>query len=355
MNHLSSNRKKVTIAIALIAIIAASTGIYLQNNPTTQAALISPHLGLVGGWDFNEGVGNIARDISGNGNDGSINGATWASGEIGQALSFNGASNYVSIPDVNSLDIGTGNLTLTSWFYVSSLPSAYQDIISKGGHGYVGYGLCITNNNKVAASITASGGINQAAESSNTIVVGWNYAACVFARSDKIYVYLNGVATSINYASGNSGGSLTNSYALRIGAFSPLNILWFSGTIDEVHVYNRALSATEIQADFQNPDFSSNLVAKVPKGTTQAIFTLSWQGTGSINATITAPPALTYTEDLMSTYQKTSYSTTDGLSSMLNIKRLSVSVTALPTDQNWNISLVFDNVGDYQISVEAQK
>jgi hypothetical protein len=54
-------------------------------------------------------------------------------------------------------------------------------------------------------------------------------------------------------------------------------------------------------------------------------------------------------------YQKTAYSTSGGISSMLNIKRLSVSVNALPSDQNWNVVLTFDNLVDYQLAVEVQK
>jgi hypothetical protein len=128
-----------------------------------------------------------------------------------------------------------------------------------------------------------------------------------------------------------------------------------NGVIDEVRVFNRALSDAEIQTDFQQtPDFSANVLAKVPKGTTQFIATISWQGTGSINATIITP-AQTYTEDIVPVYQKTSYSTSNGLSTMLNIKRLSVSVTALPSDQNWNVTLTLDSTTTYQITVEVQK
>jgi len=129
----------------------------------------------------------------------------------------------------------------------------------------------------------------------------------------------------------------------------------FPGSIDDVHVYNRALSASEIQSGFQNnPDFSPYVLAKIPMGATQVIVTLSWQGTGSMNATIVSP-AQTYTEATIPVYQKTTYSTSADGTSMLNIKRLSVSVNALSSDQNWNITLTYDTVTAYQISVEAQK
>ena len=114
-------------------------------------------------------------------------------------------------------------------------------------------------------------------------------------------------------------------------------------------------STAEIQTTFQNgPGFASQLTAKIPKGTTQVITTLSGQGAGNINATITSP-SQSYTEDAIPVYQKTTYSTTSDTSGMLNIKRLSISVTTLPTDQSWTITLTFDNVAAYQIAVEVQK
>jgi hypothetical protein len=129
----------------------------------------------------------------------------------------------------------------------------------------------------------------------------------------------------------------------------------FAGIIDEVRIYNRVLSPYEIQTSFQkSPDFSSNLLTKVRKGTTHVVATLSWQGTGNINVTILSPSE-DYTEDTTPVYQKTSYSTSGRPSSMLNIKRLSVSVTALSSDENWYIVLELDNVDAYQATVEIQK
>jgi hypothetical protein len=58
---------------------------------------------------------------------------------------------------------------------------------------------------------------------------------------------------------------------------------------------------------------------------------------------------------LVPVYQKTVYSTSGGTSGMLNIKRLSVSVTALSSDENWYVMLEFDDVEDYRMTVEVQK
>ena len=120
-------------------------------------------------------------------------------------------------------------------------------------------------------------------------------------------------------------------------------------------MFNRTLSASEVLANFgKSPDFSTPILAKIPKGTTEVIATISWQGTGGLNATITSPGQV-YTEDTVPVYQKTTYSTSDSMSSMLNIKRISVQVSALSSDQDWYITFKQENVEKYQISIEIQK
>ena len=85
MNPIAWNKRKATIAIALCAIIAVSSIIFLQNNQTTQAALISTS-GLVANLNLNEGTGTVAGDSSGNGNNLAINGATWVNGKYGKGV-----------------------------------------------------------------------------------------------------------------------------------------------------------------------------------------------------------------------------------------------------------------------------
>ena len=79
-----------------------------------------------------------------------------------------------------------------------------------------------------------------------------------------------------------------------------------------------------------------------------------WQGARSINVTVESP-SKNYTEAIVPVYQKTVYSTSDGTSSMLDIKRLSISVSALSSDENWYVMLEFDDVEDYRITAEAKK
>jgi len=163
--------------------------------------------------------------------------------------------------------------------------------------------------------------------------------------------YKNGVAaTPVTFTKVPVATNYNVAIGMETDGYGKLN-----GILDEVRIYNRVLSQTDINELSQKmPDFSSKLLAKIPKGTTQIIVTATWQGTGILNATIESPSE-TYTEDMLPVYQKTRYSTSDGISGTLNIKRLLVSVPALSSDENWYITLDVDNIEEYTITVEIQK
>jgi hypothetical protein len=345
--YLSKKRKLLLAATTIIAIIATSTFILSNTGPEARAALIQPYqAGRVGFWSFDEGSGTTAHDSSANNNDGMVNGATWVTGVNGQALSFNGLNNYVSKTAPMGIPTGNAPITVSAWVKVNDVNTRQI---------FVMYGT-YASNQAIILEISSSNlrfhfwdqGLVQA--STPTIITDtWFYVVGVY-DGVKNHLYVNGIEQgSAPYSSANLGNS-----KLFIGDYTPSG-LPTSGIIDEVCIYNRALSASEIQSNFQNSaGFSSQLTANIPKGTTQVITTLTWEGTGSINATITSP-SQTFTEDILPVYQKTSYSTSDGSSNMLNIKRLLIAVNALPADQSWNITLAVEKVISYKISIEVQK
>jgi len=82
---------------------------------------------IIGEWLFDEGSGTTARDTSGNGNDGTISGATWTSGINGNALSFNGAA-QVSLG--SSAALNPANFTITAWVKPGDISGSYNYIYS---------------------------------------------------------------------------------------------------------------------------------------------------------------------------------------------------------------------------------
>lgn len=79
---------------------------------------------LQAGYTFNEGSGTIATDSSGNGNDGTIQGATWTTGKNGDGLSFDGIDDSVSIPLINNEE-----LSICAWFHKNANDTTNADAI----------------------------------------------------------------------------------------------------------------------------------------------------------------------------------------------------------------------------------
>ena len=82
----------------------------------------TPFVGLVGNWSFEEGRGTSTGDLSGQGNDGTlVNAPSWTTGISGGALGFNGTTQYVTVPDANSLDFGTSDFSIAGWIKMDTL------------------------------------------------------------------------------------------------------------------------------------------------------------------------------------------------------------------------------------------
>ena len=103
--------------------------------PQSRVALAATS-GLVAAYGFNEGSGATVADASGNGNNGTISNATWSTaGKFGDALSFNGTSSVVTIPNSASLQLSSG-MTLEAWVNPSTVNATWRDVIYKGNDNF---------------------------------------------------------------------------------------------------------------------------------------------------------------------------------------------------------------------------
>ena len=203
--------------------------------------------GLVAAYSFNEGTGTSVADASGNGNSGTLSGATWVAGKYGGALNFNGASNVVVINNSSSLAL-TNRMTLEAWVMPTVAQSGWRTIMQKETDAY----FLHASGGGAALAPTAGGTFNGAldyfAAPTALAVNTWSHVALTWDGSI-MRLYINGVEAASKSRTGTLQSTTT---PLRIGGNSPYGE-FFLGRIDEVRIYNRALSAAEIQTDMNTP------------------------------------------------------------------------------------------------------
>jgi hypothetical protein len=206
-----------------------------------------PQNGLVGWWPFN---GN-ANDESGNGNHGTVNGATLASdrfGNFNQAYSFNGIDEYISANP--SLPIGSAPRTVSSWFKTNASfinTSQYPSLQLITGWGNPFSGPVIFNQMVIAPlgqGYFESGTNGNELYSTNTVNDGvWHFIVTTYSgMNSSVKLYIDGI---IHDSTSNITLGTANSF-FGIGNAPWANIP-FQGNIDDVGLWNRALNACEIQ------------------------------------------------------------------------------------------------------------
>ena len=210
---------------------------------TTGAGPATPP-GLVGAWAFAEGNGTTTADSSGNGNAGTLLGASWTTlGRYGNALSFNGTNSQVRVADSASLDLTTA-MTLSAWIEPTASQSGWRTILQ---HETDAYFLNASNSN---GPLLPSGGGNFGGTTqflSGTTanpVNAWTYVTTTYDGAT-VRLYINGTQVASRAA---TGAIQTTNSPLWIGGNSPYGE-YFQGLIDEARVYNRALTQAEVQSD----------------------------------------------------------------------------------------------------------
>ena len=208
----------------------------------SQATSANP-AALVAAYGFDEGSGTTLTDASGNGNNGTITNATWStSGKFGKALQFNGTNALVTIPDAASLHLTTG-MTLEAWVNPSTVNAKWRDVIYKGNDNFYLEATSTTSSRPDAGMIaggTYADAFGTAALKANT----WSYLTETYDGST-LRLYVNGTQVA---STTHTGSIATSTNPLQIGGDSIYG-QFFAGMIDEVRLYNTALTAAQIQTD----------------------------------------------------------------------------------------------------------
>jgi hypothetical protein len=204
-------------------------------------------IGLVAAYGFDEGKGAKIIDSSGRGNNGTTADTAWAAGKYGSALSFNGSSSAVTIPGSGSLDL-TDGMTLEAWVKPDALGPSWRTVLFKEQPTGMEYALYTNNADGLPIGQAQIGGEQNVVGASSLPTDAWTYLAATYDGTTET-LYVNGEAVASVPLSDSIGVSDGN---LKIGGNSVWSE-WFSGLIDEVRVYNRALPRAEIRIDMTTP------------------------------------------------------------------------------------------------------
>jgi endonuclease/exonuclease/phosphatase family metal-dependent hydrolase len=206
-------------------------------------------------WKLDETSGTTAADSSGNGHNGTLtNGPAWTTaGTIGGALTFDGVDDHVEVASPSALLQPTGAFAISAWIkYTATDTSGSSEVATMGNS----YGLRVRSTGEVSAyfasgpaawnfATTTGAGLNDGT---------WHHVVGQYTGS-ALQVYVDGVFAQQELFSGPIAYGLGTSFYL--GQHNNSTNYNFAGTLDQVRVYGRALTATEVSAlTAESPAFS---------------------------------------------------------------------------------------------------
>jgi len=194
-------------------------------------------------WLFDDGTGDVVKDSTSNKFDGNIAGAVWSNGKFGKAITFDGKSS-ITVESNDKLNIGT-DLTLVAYFNATDLAD-YRVILVKNNQ----YLMRIDNpaeGNKMSTFINLGGWEPRASAIVPEANKWIHYAAVYDSAAKKITIYVNGEAQG---EVAREGKPTANTDAINIGSWGTGS--YFIGMIDDVAIFNVALSAADVKSISDN-------------------------------------------------------------------------------------------------------
>jgi hypothetical protein len=242
-------RPSLRSAVAALLAVAGFSAVAAGAAPLAAIQTAVPTSGLVAHWSFDEGSGTTAADSSGNGHTGTLAySPTWtgaAGCRVGACISFDGADDHVKVANASQLQL-TGDVTVAAWIKPTGLGTA-QSIVSKRyefelGHIASASPYALNWSHKNSSGTLVSGNLTSSTEAAQ-----WQHVVLVRnAAAKQMTGYKNGaLALTTTYTSAPG----TSTYGVNIGR-NPGGGQRFKGLIDEVRIYNRALTESEVASLF---------------------------------------------------------------------------------------------------------
>lgn len=199
--------------------------------------------GLVGHWKLDENTGTTAADASGSGNTGTLlNGPTWASGKVSNSLNFDGVDDYISVGTPSALSLSTTG-TLSAWIKTNT--STFYPVIV-GNADFVndsrGYLLALDSSGHARIELCSASAFKNVDSSATYLDGNWHHITGTWdGTTIRLYVDGSEVASSSQDVTPVSGV-----YPVTMGKDPNQSTSYFVGLIDDVRIYNRALTVGEI-------------------------------------------------------------------------------------------------------------
>ena len=206
--------------------------------------------GLAGYWKLDETTGSSASDASTNGNTGTLNNmenGDWVAGQIGNGLTFDGVDEYGSVPDNNALDIGASqDFTISFWIKTTASPGSTKPLAKKEvNDNSVGWGFYQSTNGIYMKIGDGSSSLYDGISVPNINDGTWHLITHSVIRKGNCTRYRDAVIVGQTDCSSWASTDLSNSSSLYFGVNNIANGYW-DGSLDEVRIYNRALSSDEV-------------------------------------------------------------------------------------------------------------
>ena len=197
-------------------------------------------------------------------------------GKFGNAGDFNGSSSIINLGDHNVFSPSVNPLSFSLWIKKST--SDFNSIFSKGASGSYEYALFISGSGVIelqASTLTYSSNINLTTSASYSDG-NWHHVVAIYDPSGNFKIYVDGSQQATSSSSLSMGNS---SNALIIGRKYENNVDIFNGSIDEVRIFNKALSSTEIITLYNEVQCIPTIVAS------QNFQTITYTGNGGTQST----------------------------------------------------------------------
>lgn len=217
--------------------------------PNMNISLSPTTAGLIGYWPMTEGIGTVANEKVRKRN-GVLNGATWTILPVGQAIHFNGTTDYLEATNAGTLILtDEADMTLEMWFKGSTAGTLLSNGLAEAGSNETGWLIGLDTDGKI---ITQNNGNTFASNTGGYLDDDWHHLSMVLERNSAINLYIDGALMSVGESRSWKGFGAAKLWVGCRGGFVgsvEQRDQFFAGDIDDIRIWNTARRPEQIERD----------------------------------------------------------------------------------------------------------